>query len=451
MAEAKNRKPRTRGNRDAKPYQRASDGRWVAVAYPPKGSINAKPVPCYGKTRAEAVNKRKLKEEKLKKGIVGDTSVTVGQYFETWLTVTLGQYLRSGEMSEATVDSYRDNARLHILPSLAHLRIVDELTSSIVREWLDILLAKPSGRAPKKPKPGQAVSTLSHRTTAYCRAILHKAIEDAIRDEVVPGLERNVVDKVVPPKDRTKKKIPPTITPEEAAALLIAMSEDDLWCYWLIAFALGFRKGEGLGMRWVDLDRSNRIWSPQFQVRRHRGEPDPKTGRRKGKLVLAPLKTDASLQPIALPTWVVRALDMWEQRQVGKRAVAVRWADLGLVFTTSVGTAIDPRNLLRYWKRVCERAGITRSVPIHDLRHACASYLLHAGIDIKLVQRTLRQSRLETTMIYLHALVEAPLAAADAMDSILADLSPDEGRNALLSALLSPSDSNESEGQIDAE
>jgi site-specific recombinase XerD len=44
------------------------------------------------------------------------------------------------------------------------------------------------------------------------------------------------------------------------------------------------------------------------------------------------------------------------------------------------------------------------------------------GVDSKLVQRTLRHSRLATTELYLHALEEVPRGAADKMEEILGEL-----------------------------
>ena len=92
-----------------------------------------------------------------------------------------------------------------------------------------------------------------------------------------------------------------------------------------------------------------------------------------------------------------------------------------MVFTTRFGTAIEPRNVNRAWERVCGRASV-EGVRLHDLRHACASYLLAAGVSSKVVQRTLRHSRLATTELYLHALEEVPREAAEAMDGIVAAL-----------------------------
>lgn len=422
MSPAK-RKPKRHANREGSPWKRG-DGWWTARVWPPDGSIETKPRQVYARTRDECVTKRDRLRDELAAAIPakGDHAVTVGAYLEGWLGETLDQYVRAGDMADSTRDSYRDNARLHILPYLSHIGL-RQLTAPMVRQWQDKLLRKTSARTPRKTdgdKPARPAK-LSARTVAYCRAILRKALEDAIRDEVA-GLERNVVDKVEPPKDRDREDLR-MVTVDEAIQIFVAAAADDLWCYWLIAFALGFRRGEGLGMRWADLDVAARVWRPRYQVRRVRGEPDPKTGLRPGKLMLVPLKTRASTAPVALPQYVVDALALWEAQQNGRRATSPAWSDLGLVFTTGVGTAIEPRNINRAWERLCEKAG-TRYLRLHDLRHACASYLLAAGVDVKSVQGALRHSRLATTELYLHALEDVPRAAADEMDRVMGRLAP---------------------------
>lgn len=443
-----------RANREGKPWQR-SDGMWCARVYPPKGSIETKPQTVYSKTRAGVIKKRDALLKEWAKGTVTEPGITVGEYLARWSATTLDQYVADGTITDSTADSYRDMIRLHIIPYLGHLRLADELTPPVLREWRDLLLKKPSGRTPKKTragKPDAPVKTLSVRTVNYARAILHKAVADAITDEVA-GLDTNVVDKLVPARDRKKESEPKpdlTITPQEATALLVAMAADDLWCYWLIAFALGYRRGEGLGMRWPDLDRDSRVWRPRYQVRRQRGEADPVTGKRgPGKLVLVELKTAASRKPVGLPVFACRALDQWEAQQNGVRATAETWANLGLVFTTRFGTALEPRNVNRAWEKVCKRAGV-RYIKPHDLRHACGSYLVHAGVDLKSVQDALRHARLSTTTrFYLHALETVSMTAADAMDLVLEDLGavvPVSGREtpferaAAAHARLSPGD-----------
>ena len=417
-----------RGNREGKPWQR-TDGRWTVRVYPPEGTIDTKPQQVYGRTRTEVLRKRDELTQELTRGLPQDKDQTVGEYMTRWLNETLAQYVAAGHLAQSTLDSYRDNARKHIVgesdPSLAHIKLRD-LSASMVRTWQSRLLLKPTGRPRRKPRKGEAAlpppPTLSHRTVAYCHAILHKAVQDAVRDGVA-GLERNVVSLVHPPKDRNKKEIEPP-TEEEAAALLAAMSEDRWWCYWLVAFAVGFRRGEGLGMRWPDLDFAERIWRPGESVQRIRGPVvDKKTGRREGRLVSKELKTRASREPVALPVAAAEGLEQWRTEQKKTQLASKVWAgDLDLVFTTGVGTAIEPRNINRQWEKVCRAAGV-RVIRLHDLRHACGSYLAAEKVAPKVIQRTMRHSRFSTTAeIYLHALEAVPREGADAMDRVITRL-----------------------------
>ena len=406
-----------RPNREGRPWKRA-DGRWCARVWPPGGGIDTKPRYVYARTRAEAKAKADDLTAKLAQGLPSDPGQTVADAFARWTGTTLPQYVRAGRMAASTMDSYRDNARLHILAprgGIGHVKLT-ELSAATVRDWQDRLSRKPAAR---QPRTGPR-RTLSPRTVAYCREILHKMIADAIRDETA-GLTRNVVDLVDPP--RTLPAEPDILTPDEVSALLEAMAGDRWWCYWLLAFLLGFRRSEGLGMRWGDLDLERRIWTPGMQVQRMRGEPDPATGKRaRGRLVARELKTAASRGRAPLPDAAVEALGRWRAEQRRQRLAAPAWADLDLVFTTGIGTAVEPRNMNRQWEKVRARAGITRPARLHDLRHACASYALAGGADLKTVQRMLRHARISTTGVYVHALEDVPRAGADVMDRVLEGL-----------------------------
>jgi integrase len=403
-----------RANREGKPWQR-KDGRWTVRVYPPEGTIDRKPVQVYGRTRKEVTAKRDELAAKLARGLPKDPGLTVGDYMSRWLDETLSQYARAGRLAPSTVNSYRDNARKHIVgeqdPTLAHIRLA-ALSASMVRAWQDRLLQKPSGRQRRKPRKGEKVSPdapkLSPRTVAYCHAILRKAVEDALRDGVA-GLDRNVVKLVSPPSSKDREEIqPPTV--EEATALYAAMMADRFWCYWLVAFTTGFRRGEGLGMKWADLDLETLVWRP--------GESVQRIG---GKLVSKGLKTRASRKPVPLPVAAAEALGRWQVEQKKMRLRSPVWADLDLVFTTGIGTAIEPRNMNRQWVKVCEIAGVTRTIRLHDLRHAFGSYMADEGVAPKVIQHSMRHARFATTSdIYLHALEEIPREGAEAMDRVIA-------------------------------
>jgi integrase len=93
-----------------------------------------------------------------------------------------------------------------------------------------------------------------------------------------------------------------------------------------------------------------------------------------------------------------------------------------LVFTSSRGTPIDDANLGHEFRKVLRRAGITRRVRLHDLRHSAATFWLAAGIRPRVVQELLGHSSIALTMnTYTHVLDELLKDAADAMDRTLGD------------------------------
>ncbi len=377
----------------------------------------------YGKTRAEAKAKKDALVAELADSVPGAAGrdTTLARYMDHWLGTTLPQIVAAENMSQSTLDSYADNTRLHILPDLGTITLRN-LTGPRIRQWQHDLAVKPSGRPRRRLRRGEKTlpppPPLSRRTVTYCRAILHKALQDAIRDRVW-GLKDNPVDIVRAPKKRASEISPPT--PAEAAKLMAAASNSPYSCLWLIVLALGLRRGEALGIRWADVDFEHKTITVRTQIRRVRTGTDPDTGRARTELVAKDLKTVASHKTLPVPASAMTALAGWRKAQHGMRVRAKVWFAEDLVFTTSVGTAIEPRNINREWVKVCKAAG-TRPVRLHDLRHAWGTYLLERGVNLKTIQAGLRHSQLSTTQIYVHTFDELSREAADVMDSVLIDL-----------------------------
>lgn len=103
------------------------------------------------------------------------------------------------------------------------------------------------------------------------------------------------------------------------------------------------------------------------------------------------------------------------------------WLDTGLVFTTlprrgaktRIGTALDPRNVLRALSVVLKAAGVPH-VRFHDLRHSAASLLIAEGVELVEVSMLLGHSELRVTAdLYTHLVKQTASKAAQRVDALL--------------------------------
>jgi integrase len=80
------------------------------------------------------------------------------------------------------------------------------------------------------------------------------------------------------------------------------------------------------------------------------------------------------------------------------------WQDHDLVFSTGIGTPINPGNLDRDFYRLVGRAGVPR-IRIHDLRHTNVTLTLRATADIKAVSQRVGHANVSITLgTYAHVL-----------------------------------------------
>jgi integrase len=95
------------------------------------------------------------------------------------------------------------------------------------------------------------------------------------------------------------------------------------------------------------------------------------------------------------------------------------WEDSGLVFTSPIGTPLDPRNVTREFQAMLKATGVSR-VRFHDLRHTAATLLLAQGVDPRTIMETLGHSQISLTMnTYAHVLPTLQADAAAKLDAIL--------------------------------
>jgi integrase len=200
------------------------------------------------------------------------------------------------------------------------------------------------------------------------------------------------------------------MTLEQAKSFLTACKGHRLEALFTVALSLGLRKGEALGLRWEDVDWQGQ----QLRIRKS-------LQRVNGKLELVDLKTESSLRTLPLTSELISTLKEHRKRQLeGKMLAGSEWQDNGLIFTSTIGSALDGSDVSRFFFKVLEKADLPR-FRFHDLRHSCASLLFAQGVPARTVQDILGHSRISMTMdIYTHIMPQARLQAIDLLGSIMA-------------------------------
>jgi integrase len=388
------RRSRKNPNGQGSVYQRA-DGLWIGAAYVLTATGHRRRITVSSRSEKEAARKLRDKITQSDRGLpVAVESWTVEQYFCYWLD-QVAQAKRP-----KTYQGYEGIVRRYIAPELGR-RKLERLTVQDVRAMLTRLQHDcrccrdgiDASRVPDKQRccaiDNCCVKTLSVRSVQYIHAVLRAGLQQAMREDLVM---RNVAKlvQVQAPHYRVDRGL----SAAEAIRLLDHAEGNRLQALYVLALYLGMRRAELLGLPWDAVDLDQCALEVRQSLQRVRGE-----------LRLVPTKSRSSERPIPLPDVCVRTLKVHRAKQAAE-LLAAGVSGCGLVFTTSVGTPIEPDNLRRNWYALRERAGL-HNVRFHDLRHSCVTLLLDLGVPPHIVMRIVGHSTLDVTMgIYAHAALD---------------------------------------------
>ena len=376
------RKKVKRGQGEGSIYKR-KDGRWVAVANLGYQNGKLKRKSYYGESRKEVSDKLTAALSDLKKGIPIITDrQTLAEFLWSWLSDVAKPSVRP-----KTFKTYSYLVRIHIEPSLGNRNLV-KLGPQDIQRFLN--------------DKGQ--SGLSPKTVRHIHATLRSALNVAMKWGLV---SRNVATLVATP--RLQKKEVRTFTPEEARTFLEVIRGDRLEALFSITLALGLRQGEVLGLRWQDIDFDSRTLRVSVALQRIDKE-----------FQLVEPKTERSRRTLPLTETIYSTLRAHRSRQLEEKlAAGPYWPENGLVFTTRIGTPLEPRNVVRKYKALLKKAELPL-YRFHDLRHACASFLIAQGVPARTVMEILGHSQISLTMnTYAHVMPAMKQDAVDLMDAIL--------------------------------
>jgi integrase len=189
------------------------------------------------------------------------------------------------------------------------------------------------------------------------------------------------------------------------SAALAAIKGEPLEALWVLALTTGLRRGEQLALRWRDLDLEARTYRVTATLQRVGGE-----------LRVLPTKTPASRASGHLAALAAQALTEHRARQLAAGLVALPGA---IVFTSSSGRSLEPRNVNRSFDRLLRRHGL-KHIRLHDLRHSIGSLMLANGESPRVVMEVLRHSQIAMTMnVYSHVMPALTRDAIDRLNTLL--------------------------------
>ena len=336
----------------------------------PLTMFNGKEVPLGGfrtKTNAQAALKKA--EARIANGTFGQAEApppaTYAEFYEKWIKA------KSKSLKAATLVDYKSTFKNHVLPFFAEKHL-DSIRPLDVQEWISSL-------------------ELSPATTAKCYRYFRAAMRQA---ETWGEIEKSPCRGIELP--RVNKDELAYLQPEEIAAVIQECREPERTLFSLLAYS-GLRLGEGLALRWKDVDFEMNAIKVERSYSIYNGFTEPKTYSSRRAVPLFPS---------------LAALLRDYYHSLGHPGLD------DLLFTVNRETPLDKGNVRRQFYSGLDAAGL-KHVSVHSLRHSFASVMLESGASVKALANCLgHSSPVMTLNVYSHLIaesIEPVLLKADAL------------------------------------
>ena len=191
---------------------------------------------------------------------------------------------------------------------------------------------------------------------------------------------QDVVERI--PYPRGASKLPCVLSRQEVAQLLGAVRNTKHKVLLTTAYAAGLRVSELTQLKVEDIDSQRMV----IVVRQGKG--------RKDRIVM-----------------LAQAL-LVQLRQYWAEYEPRTWLFPG----SHPQRPISTRSVQKVCTSACGRAGITKPVTVHTLRHSFATHLLESGTNLRVIQMLMGHSSLRTTTRYMHVSTERLLHTPSPLD-----------------------------------
>lgn len=171
------------------------------------------------------------------------------------------------------------------------------------------------------------------------------------------------------PYCRKSKKLPIVLSVDEVQKMFNVCGNKKHRAILALMYSCGIRVSEIINLEMVHIDRSRMI----LNIIQSKGKKD----------------RQCPLDPTAL-----RLVEDYYRNEKEK---PLRW-----LFNGQSGQQYSQRSVLEVMKQLATKAGLTKRVYSHLMRHNCFTHMVEQGLDINLVQKIAGHSSVRTTNLYLH-------------------------------------------------
>jgi site-specific recombinase XerD len=189
------------------------------------------------------------------------------------------------------------------------------------------------------------------------------------------------------PYPKAPRRLPTILTQDEVVRLIDSASNLFHRTMLMTVYSTGMRRIEMCRLKVEDVDSERMV----IHIRQGKGDRD----------------RDVPLSPKLLET--LREYWRWMKPKT--------YLFPGTVNGSRADKPISPKMLWEACREAAQRAGITKAVRPHLLRHSFATHLLEAGADLPTVQALLGHASLKPTSIYLHVSERHIRAAGTPLDN----------------------------------
>jgi integrase len=353
--------------------------KWIATGLPEKGN----------KTKAKEFLRLRINEH-IAADNADSADVLLCDYVKSWV--------ENGEkrLQATTFDSYVSMVNKHVYPYFKSKKLtVGEVTHSHLERYYT-----------EKVESG-----LSPNTVKKHHALLRTILQSAVKQELI---NRNPADHADKPKQ--KKYRGDFYNQEEINRLFEEVKGNPIEVPIVLATYFGLRRSEVLGLRWesVDFDRG-KVYINHKAVK-------VKINGKMAVLMTDDLKTETSYREFDLEPQMLAYLKSLKTKQEANHAefkggYIKKYLDY--ICVNDVGDLLKPDYVSAKFRKTLAKKGL-KKIRFHDLRHSCASLLLHLDRNMKEVQEWLGHSNYQTTAnLYAHIDPSAKKDMANAVGNAL--------------------------------